>query len=187
MIACPNCRTIQPASKINTGELYPCPQCRVRIRADVFNAFHRPVSQGPPGHAVHEQGQAECFYHPGKQAVAPCSACGRLLCALCEVELDGSIFCLSCLQAGRDKQKITTIENQRPLYDSMALALALWPMLFIFPTLLTAPAAIYFAIRYWRTPTSILPRTKIRHILALLLAGGQIVGWVIFFAALFSR
>ncbi len=186
MIACPNCRTIQPAATINTGELHPCPQCRVRIRADLFNAFHRPLDQEQTGEFVQEKGQAECFYHPGKKAMVPCADCGRLLCALCQVDFDGRSMCMSCLKAGRDKQKFTSLESRRILYDSLALNLAFWPMLFIFPTLITAPAVIYVVLRYWKAPASILPRTRFRSILALLVACGQLVGWVAFIIGVFS-
>ena len=36
--------------------------------------------------------------------------------------------------------------------------------------------AIYLAIRHWRAPASIVPRTRIRYYLALVFAGTEIVG-----------
>lgn len=186
VIACPNCRTLLPEAIINTGELHPCPQCRVRVRADVFNAFQQPVGEIQTGEQVRVEGQAECFYHPGKKAVVPCADCGRLLCSLCQVDFDGRSLCLSCLKAGRDKQKFTALDNRRILYDSLALALAFWPMLTIFATMITAPAVIYVVLRYWKVSAGILPRTRFRFILAMLLAIGQIFGWVVFFIGVFS-
>jgi transcription elongation factor Elf1 len=186
VIACPNCHTIQPVDVINTGTLIPCTTCGDPLRVDLFKAFLAPVEAGSAGSPVHLQGQAECFYHPGKQAVAPCAACGRLLCALCQVEFQGREYCLACMSAGRSARTMTTLEDQRVLYDSVALALAFWPMLFVFPTLVTAPAAIFVALRYWKRPLSILPRSRFRFLLALLLAGGQLVGWTVFFAGIVS-
>ena len=90
------------------------------------------------------------------------------------------------MSAGRSARTMTTLEDQRVLYDSVALALAFWPMLFVFPTLVTAPAAIFVALRYWKRPLSILPRSRFRFLLALLLAGGQLVGWTVFFAGIVS-
>jgi hypothetical protein len=55
----------------------------------------------------------------------------------------------------------------------------------IFLTLFTAPAAIFFVIRHWRTPAGALKKHFGRSILALLLAVGQIVGWVIFLTLFF--
>lgn len=186
MIACPQCRTILPADIANTGELHECPSCTSRIRADLFNAFHRPIGQGKNGELVQAQGQAECFYHPGKKAVTPCSSCGRLLCALCEISIDGRCLCTNCLQSGRDKQQIKSLERSCTLYDSIALHLSFWPLVFFPFTLITAPAVIYVVLRYWSAAQSILPRTKFRHILALLLAGGQMAGWVFFFVGVLS-
>ena len=183
MIACPNCRTIQPVEHLNTGRLSPCSVCRAPLRVDLFRGFFRRFDQTELGEDVHAQTQAQCFNHPGKKAVAPCIACGRLLCALCRVELEDQNYCMSCLQAGRDKRKLKNLQQQRTLFDSIALNLAFWPMLAVFPTLLTAPAALYFAVRHWRAPAGIFPRTHLKNIFAVLLAAGQIIGWIA--AALF--
>jgi hypothetical protein len=133
------------------------------------------------------QGQAECFYHPGKKAVAHCTDCGRLLCALCEVPFDGHSLCMGCLQDGRNKGRIANLEDSRILYDSLALYLALLPMFFFFFTLITAPATIYVVLRYWNAPTSLLPRSRFRFLLAMLIAIVQIAGWVIFLVWFFSK
>ena len=186
MVACPNCRNFLPIEVANSGRLHACPQCNTRARVDLFNAFHRPVGAGQNGDLVQEQGEAECFYHPGKKAVVACSECGRLLCALCEIPLDGRTLCTTCIQKGRRKQQIQSLENNRIHYDSIALHLSFWPLL-IWPfTLLTAPAAIFVVIRYWKATRSVIPRTKFRHVLAFFLAGGQIAGWVALLVGIFS-
>ena len=53
------------------------------------------------------------------------------------------------------------------LYDKIALALAVYPMLLFYLTFFTAPMAIFVAIRYWKAPASILPRTRIRSVIAI--------------------
>lgn len=151
------------------------------LRGDVFPAFYRAPASPVMGAAVQVQGEAECFNHPGKQAVAACSACGRLLCSLCEIDIEGQTLCIHCLQSGREKQKITSLDNKRTLFDSLALNLAFWPLLFIFPTLVTAPAAIYITLRYWKAPGSVLPRSRFRFVLAFVLALLQIAGWCAYF------
>ena len=75
------------------------------------------------------------------------------------------------------------LENRRELYDSRALALAWIPMLTVWFTLITAPMALYMAIRYWKAPGSIIPRRKWRFILAILIASMQILGWIAVFYA----
>ena len=72
------------------------------------------------------------------------------------------------------------------LVSGLALTLALVPLLLWPFTLITAPAALFVAIRFWRAPGSVVQRTKIRLILALFLALAQIVGWGIGFWAMFN-
>lgn len=76
------------------------------------------------------------------------------------------------------------MENHRTLYDSIVLFLAIVPMLFIWPTILTAPMVFFMAVRYWKAPTSIIPRSKVRFIVALVLAGFQIIGWSVFISSI---
>lgn len=148
--------------------------------ADLFNAFFRPDDQPALGEHVQEQGQAECFYHPGKKAVVACAGCGRLLCALCEVPSDnGHSLCMNCLSATQKGAGAVRFDNSRMLYDSLALYLAFLPLLFVFITIVTAPVVIYIVLRYWRASGSIVPRTRIRFIIALLMAVLQLAGWVI--------
>lgn len=99
------------------------------------------------------------------------------MCALCDCELHRDHYCPACLEVGRKKGKIKSLENQRTLYDSIALSLAVFPVLIFYFTIITAPMALYIAIRYWNAPRSIIHRTKIRYVLAILLASLQIIGW----------
>lgn len=180
MIACQNCHTELPDSFVNTGQLHQCPKCQAKIRVDLFNAFFKAPVPGQPADTIVQQGQAECFYHPGKTAVGACSSCGRLLCALCNVQWETSNMCMSCLQIGQRKRRITSLENDRVLYDNIALSVAVIPILsFWMLTFLTGPIAIYLSVRYWRTPLSILPRTRIRFILAIVVSGAQVAGWTL--------
>src|SRR5204863_7371489 len=93
----------------------------------------------------------------------------------------------ACLEAGRTKGKIKNLENRRTLYDSVALVLVVLPMVIFWPgilfTIITAPTAIFVAIRYWNAPPGIVRRTHARHIVAIVLAGLQILGWIWFIAS----
>ena len=116
-------------------------------------------------------------------AVVTCHQCGRFLCALCRVEFKGQDWCPGCLEASSRKRKQVDFENHRVLYDSVALAVATFPFLMLFwPSLIGAPLALYVSIRYWKAPTSILPRTKVRFLLAIVLALGQLalMGFIIY-------
>jgi hypothetical protein len=66
------------------------------------------------------------------------------------------------------------------MYDTIALALAVLPVVtlaFWFLTIITAPMALFVAIRYWNAPRSLVRRTKIRYVLAMILATLQMAGW----------
>jgi hypothetical protein len=65
------------------------------------------------------------------------------------------------------------------LYDSIALSLAVYALLIFYLTLVTAPIAIFIAIRHWNSPRSIVHRTKIRLVLAIAIAAAELVGWAV--------
>ncbi|MST95176.1 MAG: hypothetical protein EXS33_07910 [Pedosphaera sp.] len=69
------------------------------------------------------------------------------------------------------------------LFDDAALSTAVLPIVMIFTiffTFITAPLAIFFAIRSFKAPGSILPRTRIRAWLALVIAGATLALWGVF-------
>jgi hypothetical protein len=162
---------------LNTGEPVSCPACGKAVLAAVFPAQFRPLSVGKAGETILIEGEAGCFYHADKKAVVPCADCGRFLCALCDVELNGRHLCPNCLETGRLKGRLTEIEHRRVLYDSAALTMSLVPLLVWPVTLVTAPIAMFLAVQSWRKPGSLLPRTRIRAYLAILIGLLQMGGW----------
>jgi len=148
------------------------------IRADAFQALVRKQPAVQTGELLQTDDEASCFYHPKKKAKVPCAVCGRFLCALCEIELDGRSMCLACMEAGKNQRKLKSLENQRTLYDDRALSIAVVPMLFVYPTIITAPIALFMSLWYWKKPSSIIPRTKIRFVIAIILSLAQIAGWI---------
>lgn len=190
LVQCPVCKATLLEANFNVPELTPCSACGAPIRIELFPAFFRQAAAGREGETTLVEGESTCFYHPVKKAVLPCHACGRFLCALCDCELNGQHFCPACLEAGKTKGKIKSLENQRTLYDSIALALAVYPVVIFFGiyfTFITAPMSLYVSIRYWNAPRSIVHRTRIRYVLAMLLAGLQVVGWVYLIYSLVTR
>jgi hypothetical protein len=103
---------------------------------------------------------------------------------LCDIPLDGRHLCPQCLEKGKLKQKIENLEHRRICYDSIALLLAAVPILIYWSTIITAPITMYLTLRYWKAPSSIIHRTKVRFIIAFTVAGLQTTGWILIFANL---
>lgn len=177
LIRCSHCDTPLPPESLNIPDFKKCPKCGVPVRAVVFPSLFRQPAAASPGERVFTETETSCFFHPKKKAVVPCGICGRFLCSLCDIEFNDQHLCSSCIEAGKKKRKIRNLENNRVLHDSIALYLAVIPMIFVWPTVLTAPASIFYTVRHWKSPMGIIPRTKFRFILALTAAGLQIGGW----------
>ena len=183
LVSCGRCRSPLPGNLFNLPDPVHCPGCGSVTLVEVFPALYRSISPGKRGETILEQSESSCFYHPEKKAVVPCDSCGRFLCALCDCELNGQHLCPGCVDTGRKKGKIQDLENHRVLYDSTALTLTVVPMVVCYPflpfSLFTAPIALYLAIRHWKTPTSVVRRTKARFVMAIVLASLQILGWIL--------
>jgi hypothetical protein len=177
-VSCTKCSAEIPPASYNTADMIPCPSCGTPIQVAVFPALFREMASRP-GESILSEGEAGCFYHPDKRAVIACDTCGRFLCGLCDLELNGRHICPACLEIGRKKKSLTQLENRRVRYDSIALLLATLPIL-VWPfTIFTAPAAVFFAIYGWKKPKSITGGGwYVRAVLAILLGLLQIAGWV---------
>jgi hypothetical protein len=182
MIECPKCNAALSGNVINSVELTKCNTCGVPLRVDVFPAKNKKPESGAFGETITNSAEASCYYHQKKKAVTHCSMCGRFLCALCNLDIGNQNLCPVCLETGEKKKKLDILENHRILYDNIALFLALVPftLIFWFLSLVSAPAALFVAIRYWKAPNSLVHRSKIRFVAAFILAGFQVAGWSMF-------
>jgi hypothetical protein len=154
--------------------------CDAELLLEVFPALFRGRRSSSSGEALGAAGESSCFYHERKKAVAVCEECGRFLCALCEVRIGDRVMCPVCIERGRSEESLEALVTRRTLYDGMALSLSVLPLLtllFYFLTIITAPLSIFIAIRFWKKPGSILPRTKVRFVLAILFSLLQLAGW----------
>ena len=184
-LACPKCSTAWPVVPAELTALAACPHCQTPLSVTIFPALLRTAAPVALPESLLVEGESSCFYHPGKRAVVPCSACGRFLCALCDVQLGERNLCPGCVETGRNKGKLTELEPGRTLWDTSALMLALLPMVLCFyATLVTAPATLAVAFIGRKKPSSVIPRGKWRLWLAVIMAVLQIGGWVTFFVVL---
>ena len=188
-ISCSQCKTVFQPGLYNTQGFVACPRCLTPSQISVFPAFFRSVEAAVPAARLLDS-ESSCFYHADKQAVIPCDLCGRFLCALCDMEFAGQHVCPACLEQRKKKGTEKKLEARFVQYDQIALSVAVLPLLlmpFWFMTLLTAPAALYIVIRHWKTPLSILPRSRARMAVAGLIAVAEIIGWIVLLIILLDK
>ncbi len=186
-VSCTKCRGILPESVFNTAGFEQCPSCNSLLQVTTFSALLRSFGASALEASIAE-GETACFYHQQKRAVVLCDACGRFLCALCDVDFGGQHLCPVCLEVGKKKGRIKNLQNHRILYHQTALSLAILPLLVFWLTLFTAPVVIYLVIRFWNAPGSITgQRTKPHLVGAGLVALAEITGWIFAFYYLATR
>ena len=158
-----------------SGGSAQCTLCGAENRPRVYPAALVAQSTARPDAA--QEGEAACYDHPSKRAVAACTQCGRFVCQLCSVQFGTEVWCPSCVAAGAGKASVANEATTRSLYDSTALILPLaslvvWPF-----TIVTAPIAFVLSIVKWRKPLSLVRRNRWRFVAAILCSGAEIVGW----------
>jgi ribosomal protein S27E len=164
-----------PAESWNRDSGVRCRVCGETVRVAVFPAIERARAGALP-EALEADTEASCFYHPASRAAVPCDQCGRFLCRLCELEIDSRHLCPVCFEKGLASNQLEVVETSRTMYDTIALALATFPVPLFWAPIVCAPAALYVVIRRWRAPGSVVPRTRVRYYLAALLALAEIAG-----------
>jgi hypothetical protein len=186
LVKCSKCQALLFPELYNIGQLTPCPSCQSLLDIEVFPAMLiAPAAVFPEPILV--EGESSCFYHPAKKASVVCQGCGRFLCALCDLELNGRHVCPVCLESGQKKAKFKDLENTRVLWDRMAVAVAVLPLIFIWTSVIGAPVALYLVIRYRKAPCSITGKSNLDFIVAAVLAVLQIAAWVLLLLFLLTR
>jgi DNA-directed RNA polymerase subunit M/transcription elongation factor TFIIS len=176
-VQCSECGSLILEEELDTPDFRECTGCGRMIRVRIFPAYRRTNAAAKTESVI--EGESGCFFHPKKQAVVPCDECGRFLCGLCRVEFGSRNICPGCIDAGMQKRKLPALEMTRTRYDSVALAVATLPALLIWPSLLSAPIALYLVIRHWNDPASIIPRSRWRFVIAFLFALIQLGTWLV--------
>jgi hypothetical protein len=185
-VPCNRCGLPLPKWELARQDRAQCPECGAYSIVRVYPALFYSQA-GPVTAEAAAQGEAACFDHPGKRAVAACGHCGRFVCPLCAVDFKGGVWCPSCFAAGDFSAKVVRsanigpaaeLNNSRTLYDSLALTVALAPLVLWPFTAFSAPIALFLAVRYWSRPLSLVRRWRWRSALAILIALSEITGWV---------
>ncbi len=187
-LTCPICQQDTLELQAASGRIScDCNPAKARYGYYRFPAYDTAGKDYPKAPRTVGDNETCCYNHPGKAAVASCDECGIFACSLCLIENESEKICLNCF--GRKTETGNSLNNysQRVLYDTIALALAILPVLLIYATLITAPIVIFMVIYYWKKhPCSLIPRTRIRFILAFILASAQIGLWIVLATGILS-
>jgi hypothetical protein len=176
LIKCNKCQTTVFPENLAGGEFALCPACQSLLTIEIFPAILKtPVAAAPQ--PLLTAGESSCFYHAEKKAAVVCDGCGRFLCGLCDLELNGRHLCPTCLEAGQKKSKFKDLENTRMRWDYLALTIAVLPMLLIWTSLIGAPVALYIVLRYRKAPCSLTGKSNLMFAVAAILALLQMGAW----------
>ena len=180
LIHCTNCKSTLPTN-IGSLEAVGCPSCGKELDLHVFPAFFRQLT------AAREQklsldGESDCYVHSGKKAEHVCDMCGRFMCALCDLELDGQHLCPSCLNSGREKGKLEKLKRDVMRYDHLALTISLVMIFLWYFAVFISPYIWYLSIRHWNKKESPVQqwtrlRFSIASLIALLAFAGSLFLW----------
>src|SRR5580700_1778989 len=176
-VPCARCSMPLPRGGLDTSAGTACLSCGAENIVRAFPAMFAERSAAAPEAAL--TGEAACFDHPGKRAVAACQQCGRFVCQLCSVELGGAVWCPSCVAAGAGQARAANADAQRTLYDSIALTLPLISLLMWPLTIATAPAAMVISISKWKQPLSLVRRSRWRFVAAIVVSLTMLAGWIL--------
>ena len=177
-VPCARCSMPLPKWELLKADTASCPSCGSSNTVHLFPAALADAAAVRSEAAL--EGEANCFDHPGKRAVAACQQCGRFVCGLCEVEFGSGVWCPSCVASTGGRTKHVNSASSRMLYDTWALFIPLalmviWPL-----TILSAPAVIALAFMKWNQPISLVRHNRWRFVVGLVLAVAQGVAWIWF-------
>lgn len=179
-INCPRCSSALTTNIFTEHSDSSCPHCGLVITGRLFPRFFSTyMAEKSPVEASSDY-ESSCFFHQKKLAVSHCSECGRFLCSLCELNIEGRILCPICLEKLDQEKRLKTFTNQVTFWDSITVSMAIMPMLIWPLTIITAPLTFVYIWRHFKDNNNyVIPRKRWRFYLAGLFAGMQLTGWTI--------
>lgn len=178
-LSCPHCSEPLPLSLFVPGQPGQCPACRSQVEAYIFPEFQREPSSFPAIHLAHDQ-EAVCYFHSRYRATTPCDSCGRFLCEICAIRVGNRQLCAECLSLLRKQRDETGLVYYAALFDNVALFLVTAPivtLVFWIFTIFSAPVSLFLSFYYWSRQWSLVPRSRFRFGIAILLSILLIATW----------
>ncbi len=179
-LPCPKCKRVLEPNSWHGANGGSCWSCRTDFEFAGFPALNAHRERAVP-QAAEVAADSVCFFHPENRAETVCEECGRLVCQVCSVPFVGRKLCPACISSSRQSNAEQVVQH-RVLFDRIALALAIVPLIVWPVTLVTSCAALGVVIYGWKKPGSLVGGRRVRLVIAAVLAVAEICGWVIFFS-----
>jgi hypothetical protein len=167
---CPLCNRLLGPEFWNSGQFRACPACSAQVLTTAFPAITIP--SGPHSIVPCEPGDSSCFFHTNNRAETICDGCGRFLCVLCSITFGKRKLCPDCIYRNRRQKSDPLLIDQAVLFDNIAiaaLALSVFTMAYLFLGLVVSLLTICLALVGWRYQRTLVPRSRLRFGLGLLL------------------
>jgi hypothetical protein len=140
-----------------------CTLCGSLNQAWLFRAGLESAAVAQPETAL--DGEATCYDHTDKRAVASCQRCGRFVCEFCSVESGAEVLCPSCVAGG--KVASARLDPALTMYDTIALVAPLASLILYPFTVIAAPASLVLSLMKWKQPISPVRRNRWRFVVAI--------------------
>ena len=182
-IKCTHCEGAFPLDGESVWTERACPWCREELHVFAFPALSRTALIRRGKNLSAGEGLAACYFHAAKSASVPCDACGRFLCDLCDMQFRSRHYCATCLDSAQKGESVPAPEAADLLKErvylphNLAFMLAMYSPLTLIGMYLvpvTAPAALWIALRNWKRNDGFQIRGKWRAWTAILLSLSQI-------------
>lgn len=147
--ACPRCRKPLDVDTLADGTVL-CPHCGRDFEARVFhppkrNARVLQLAQMGP------EAAGACANHPRNAAVTSCERCGIFICALCELNVDGTKYCPACFDRLAQEGAIASAQVRFRDYGGLAMVASVIGLFTVIFSLPLGLLALYYVYKGFRT------------------------------------
>jgi hypothetical protein len=208
LLKCPSCQGVLEPTVFNTGREESCPSCATKLQLALFPAALDFSFEGASATPLQDESESSCLHHAEHRAETSCVRCGGFLCAPCAVAMGGDDYCASCLESAIRAGELPQLQTHYICQDTVALLLAFFPLMLLFvslvftaiafpvlpasvrvvpaffgvfmlfPTLVSAPMALYLGLRSRRRTLRPVGSSAWRSWVAIGVAAAQISLWV---------
>lgn len=177
-ITCLKCGLGIPVPVGDGGGETSCTRCRVHLSYETFPSLFEIRSGGRSGDLLVNSQEASCFFHSDKPAAVVCEKCGRFLCALCDLEVQGKHLCPACFSSDRKTGSLTGLTQFRLSWAGVSFTLVFFFPLGLYPlTPIFALCGLFLLIVGLFRPGSITGRKKyFLFVITLLIIAVELVG-----------